>query len=148
MNLLITILLFFFLFAIIYQIACGFPLIYKTRQRIRQNRWTERLRLKAENEAKIKYLDKELKGKNEVKTYITLNRFTLPEEKKWETLLPHLIKDLLAIGWTTEMPIYTKFKYGKYEFHISTSNQSIINQSIPIFHKYLDQYDQMDFKQN
>ena len=123
----------------VYQIACGFPLILKIRQIKRQNDWTKREKIKKENEAKIKLLDKKLRGKGEVEMYVSLNRFNLPEDDEWQERLPEMIRDLLAIGWTTEMPIYSKFKYGFYEFHISTPKQDIIHKSIPIFHKYLDQ---------
>lgn len=147
MKYLFALLICTFLVILVYQIACGFPLISKFRQKKRQRRWNQRLTIKQDNEAKIKLLDKKLRGKDDVEKYVALNKFSLPEDEKWKPLLPNMIEDLLAIGWTTEMPVYSKFKYEYYEFHISTSEQNIIDSSIPVFHKYLDLYRELDANQ-
>lgn len=144
MKYLFALLVFPFLVILVYQIACGFPLISKFRQKKRQRRWNERLKMKEDNEAKIKLLDKKLRDKGDIEKYVALNKFSLPEDEKWKTLLPKMIEDLLAIGWTTELPVYSKFKYGYYEFHISTSDQNVIDSSTPVFHKYLDLYRELD----
>jgi hypothetical protein len=76
-----------------------------------------------------------LNGRGEIEEYFALNRFNLARDEKWEILLP--------IGWTTEMTLYSKYKYGSYQFHISTSDQLIINKSKLIFETYLDEYEEM-----
>ena len=138
MKYLITIFVFAFLVTVIYLIAYGFPLLLKIKENKRKRLWKERQKRKEENESKIKNLDLKLRGRGEIEAYLSLNRFNLPEDAKWKSLLPDMIKDLLVIGWTTEMPLYVKYKYGSYEFHISTTQQDTINKAIPIFNKYLD----------
>lgn len=146
MKYLLALLVFVFFVILIYQTVSGFPLISNIRQKKRRNRWNERQKTKKENEEKIKLLTKKLTKKGEIDLYVSLNRFNLPEDEEWKPLFPNMIKDLLAIGWTTEMPIYTTFKYGSYNFYISNSDQNIVNQSIPIFHKYLDLYEEIRVK--
>ena len=127
-----------FLGVLAYQVACDFPLFGKIRDKKRQKKWNEQQRLKAENEAKIKLLNKTLSGTGDVETYVLLSKFSLPEDKLWQPLLPRMIKELLEIGWTTEMPIHTSFKYRQYEIMISNCSQDLIEKSRPIFHKYID----------
>jgi len=140
---LITLFVFAFLVTLIYQIARGFPIMTKIRQGKRQKRWEERQKTKKENEEKIKLLDKTLKNRYEVDLYISLNRFNFPENEKWKPLLPKMVEDLISIGWTPDMPMYSTYKYGRYSFHIATSNQTIINQAIPIFNTYIDAYEEI-----
>jgi hypothetical protein len=143
MKYFIALLIFVFIVIVVLQVALGFPLISTIRENRRQKRWNERQKKKKENEKKIKLLNKKLKGKDEIEIYVALNRYNLPEDVEWKILLPKMIKDLLAIGWTTEMFLYTKYKYGQYEFHISTTNQNVMSNAISIFHKYIDKYEEM-----
>ncbi len=119
-----------------YQILSGFPIASKWKERKRIKKWENRQKINADNLEKIKLLDKQLQGDNEIEKYIVLNRFNLPNDKAWAPYLQDLIQDLLSIGWTTEMPIYTKYKYGKYDFTIENAPQEIIYRSNDIIYKY------------
>lgn len=126
---------------LIYQIITGFPLRSKIRDKKRRSHRMIRERIKKENTEKIKELDNTLKAKGDIEAYITLNKYNLPEELDWQPILPEFIKELLRIGWTTEVPIYTTYKHGRYEIYLATSNQDLINKSRPVIHKYIDLYE-------
>lgn len=144
MKYLLAILIFVFGFMVVYQIALGFPIISKIRDKRREKRWAAMLKEKKENAQKIKLLNRSLKGKDEIAIYIALNKYNLPVEDEWQLLLPKMIEDLLAIGWTTEMPIDTNYKYGRYEIHIYNCSKVIREKSRPIIYKYLDYYVDLD----
>ena len=142
-DLIAILMIFIFIVLVVSQVVLGFPVISTIRDNRRQKRWNERLKKKKENEKKIKLLNKKLKGKDEIEIYVALNRYNLPEDVEWKILLPKMIKDLLNIGWTVEMGIYTKYKYGRYQFDFSTTNQNIKINANSIFHKYIDKYEEM-----
>ncbi|MBL4668500.1 MAG: hypothetical protein JKY30_04485 [Flavobacteriales bacterium] len=124
--------------AIVYQIGCGFPLISNIRDKKRQKRNDAIQKIRKENEKKIKSLNKHLKTEDEIETYITLNRFNLPIDNEWKPILPQMIKGLQSIGWNTEIPIYTKFSYGRYSISIISSDIKLRTKTQSVFHKYLD----------
>ena len=98
-------------------------------------------KLQIKNDEKILLLDKRLKNDGEIDQYIALNRFNLPNEKEWEKLLPRMIGELLAAGWTTETKIYTKKTYDLYRIDLSTDNEDLIKASNEIFSRYIEEYE-------
>ncbi len=103
--------------------------------------YERRLKIQRKNDKKIFLLDKELKTDDEIKLYIELNRFNLPEDKKWDKLLPNMIKELLKIGWNTETKIYTKIKYGSYQIDLITEDFDLKMKSHKIIAKYIEKFE-------
>jgi hypothetical protein len=135
----------FALFAfIIYLIADGRLNISKMRDKKRQNKNAEIIRKRNEDREKIKLLDKQLKGTGDIEKYILLNKTGLPGDERFQPMLPAMIEELLAIGWTTEMPIYTKYKYGTYRISISNCDSDMSTKSYKIIDKYLERYEQFE----
>lgn len=123
---------------VVVQVVLGFPLVSKIWDRKREKRNKEIQRLRKENKEKIKSMNKHLTSEGEIERYIELNRFNLPAGEEWKPLLPEMIKDLLAIGWTADIPIYTKHSYGAYSIWIDTSDKELRSKALSVFHKYDD----------
>ncbi len=49
-----------------------------------------------------------------------------------------MIEDLLAIGWTADIPISTKFSHGHYTIQVLTSDEELRKKSSDILDQYLD----------
>jgi hypothetical protein len=103
--------------------------------------YEKRLKIHKENEKKILLLNKELKTDEEIKLYIELNRFNLPKDKEWDKLLPKMIKELLKVGWNTEIKIYTKITYGSYRIDLITENTDLRIKSNKIISKYIEKFE-------
>jgi hypothetical protein len=103
--------------------------------------WEENRKVALHNEELIKSLNPTLTAPEEIDRYIRLNRHNFPSEEIWDGLLPNMIKDLLAIGWTINEKIYTKDSFGTYQMHISSDNEQRRLNAYSVFARYLWLYD-------
>lgn len=99
------------------------------------------MKVQIENDNKISLLSKELKAVDEINLYIKLNRLNLPKEKEWDELLPDMIKELLEIGWNTDMKINTKITYGSYRIEVITENSNLRMESNEIINKFIEKFE-------
>lgn len=99
------------------------------------------MEMQIENDNKISLLSKELKGQDEINLYIKLNRLNLPKEKEWNELLPDMIKELLEIGWSTDVKINTKITYGSYRIEVITENSNLRMKSNEIINKFIEKFE-------
>ncbi|MCD0473028.1 hypothetical protein LPB87_01325 [Flavobacterium sp. EDS] len=99
------------------------------------------IKMQIENDNKISLLSKELKAQGEINLYIKLNRLNLPKEKEWDELLPDMIKELLEIGWSTDMKINTKITYGSYRIEVITENSNLRTKLNEIIDKFIEKFE-------
>ena len=99
------------------------------------------MKMQIENDIQISLLNKELKTQEEINLYIKLNRLNLPKEKEWDELLPDMIKELLEIGWSTDIKIITKITYGSYRIEIITENSNLRIKANEIINKFIEKFE-------
>jgi hypothetical protein len=99
------------------------------------------MKMQIENDKKISLLSKDLKAQDEINLYIKLNRLNLPKEKKWDELLPDMIKELLEIGWSTDIKINTRITYGSYRIELITENSDLQMKSYKIINKFIEKFE-------
>ncbi|MEO8254671.1 MAG: hypothetical protein ABI554_09845 [Flavobacterium sp.] len=97
--------------------------------------------MQIENDKKISLLSKEFKAQDEINLYIKLNRLNLPKEKEWDELLPDMIKELLEIGWSTDIKINTRITYGSYRIELITENSDLRMKSHKIINKFIEKFE-------
>ncbi|RKR09209.1 hypothetical protein C8C83_0828 [Flavobacterium sp. 90] len=99
------------------------------------------MKVQIENDKKISLLSKELKAQDEINLYIKLNRLNLPKEKEWDELLSDMIKELLEIGWSTDIKINTRITYGSYRIELITENSDLRMKSHKIINKFIEKFE-------
>jgi hypothetical protein len=106
------------------------------------HRRQDRKRLQKQNKA-LKKLEgfsypKHLVTDDDVKLYLAKNSMHLFYEDDFPIF--EMIKRMSKAGWNTEIPFYSKNKYGEYVFSLISEDKELLNKLYSIIHNYQENY--------
>ena len=82
---------------------------------------------------------KHLVTENDINLYLAKNSMHLFYEKDFPIF--EMIKRMSKAGWNSEIPFYSKYKYGNYDFNLICDDKELVTKLYRIIHNYQENYD-------
>ena len=141
MSLFVVVILGLLISALFYGVGSGY--IHISTFKAYLNRRQNRKRLLKQKKM-LKRLEgfsypKHLVTENDINLYLAKNSMHLFYEKDFPIF--EMIKRMSKAGWNSEIPFYSKYKYGNYDFSLICDDKELANKLYRIIHNYQENYD-------
>lgn len=92
-----------------------------------------------QNKLKTISYPKILKTEEDIQLYLDENSYRLKFEKGFP--IYDMMKRISKAGWNTDIVLYSKYRYGNYEYFLNCEDQELKKRLYNIIHNYQEHFD-------